>query len=265
MFRNFFLLIMIMALIGCTAADINSNTVYTGTVGENEPITRAEAARMVSLNRYTLEEINNMERVISFEDTDISKWYDKYINAAYNAGFIAGVDEEHFAPDEYLTLRQSQFLLDKLKADNKIKLQYAQEDKDKPIPYNIWVSAFEKDMNTDKLETVNIKIYADKTQCKMLGDNFYITDLGVTYYEGYESLASDSEICAVVNANAIAALKSVSNIDEYKGLEVVERGDKYISVKVPGGVRRFEGENNVNVGDIVNIQIENGVYKIIRE
>lgn len=262
MFRNFFIIVMVLVLAGCGKTDVNST--MTGIVGENEPITRAEAARMVSLNSYGIEEINAMERKITFQDTDISKWYDKYINAAFTAGLIAGVDNDHFAPEEYLSLRQAQFLLDKLKPDNKVKLQYAQEDKDKPIPYNIWVAAFEKDMNTEKLKTQELKIYADKSQCKSLGDNFVITDLGITYYEGNENLSSKNEISAIVNKNTIAALKTINEIKEYDNLEVVESTNKYIRVKVPGGTRKFNIEgNSVNVGDVVKIEIDSeGVYSI---
>lgn len=262
MFRNFFIIILVLALTGCTKASVNNTQI--GVVGENEPITRAEVARMVSLNNYSIEEINSLERKIVFQDTDISKWYDKYINAAFTAGLIAGVDSEHFAPEEYLSLRQAQFLLDNLKADNKVKLQYAQEDKDKPIPYNIWVAAFEKDMNTEKLETKELKVYGDKYQCADLGDNFVITDLGLTYYEGYENITSKNEISAIVNGNTIAALKTISEVKEYDNLEVVDSNDKYIRVKVPGGTRKFNIEgNSVNVGDLVKIEVESdGTYSI---
>lgn len=262
MFRNFLILLLILALSGCGKGAVNNT--QTGTVGVNEPITRAEAARMAALNSYSLEEINKMERKIEFEDTDISKWYDKYINAAYTANFISGVDSEHFAPEEYLSLRQAQFLLDKLKADSKVKLQYAQEDKDKPIPYNIWVTAFEKNMNTEKLQSRELKIYADKSKCKKLGDNFFVTELGLTYYEGYEVLKCDYEINAVVSGNTIAALKSIAPVTEYENMEVAEKGNKYIKIKVPGGMRKFDVENSdAEVGDTVKIEIDSeGGYSI---
>lgn len=262
MFRIFFAVIMVLALCSCNKADINNTQL--GVVGENEPITRAEAARMVSLNNFTIEEINSMERKITFNDTDISKWYDKYINAAFCANIIAGVDSENFAPEEYLSLKQAQFLLDNMKPDNKVKLQYAQEDKDKPIPYNIWVAAFEKDMNTDKLKTAELKIYADKSQCKKLGDDFFVTDLGLTYYEGNENITSKNEISAIVNQNTIVALKTISEVREYDNLEVIESNNKYVIVKVPGGKRKFNIEgNSINVGDLVKIEIESdGTYNI---
>lgn len=255
MFRIFFAVIIVLALSGCNKDSVNN--IQLGTVGENEPITRAEAARMVSLNVYGIEEINSMERKITFKDTDISKWYDKYINAAFCGNLIAGVDSEYFAPEEYLSLRQAQFLLDKLKAENKVKLQYDPEDKDKPIPYNIWVAAFEKDMNTEKLKTVEIKIYADKSQCKKLGDDFFVTDLGVTFYEGYENLSSDKQITAIVNGNTVAALKSINSVEEYDNLEVVESDESYVKVKVPGGTRKFDvNENSAEQGEVIKIKAD---------
>ncbi len=261
MFRNFFIVILVLALVGC---ENKSNTLQTGIVGENEPITRAEVARMVALNNYNIEEINSLERKITFKDTDINKWYDKYINAAYTANLIAGVDNENFAPDEFLSLRQAQFLLDKIKSENRVKLQYRTEDKDKPIPYNIWVTAFEKDMNTERLKSETIKVYADKNQCKKLGDNFVITDLGLTYYDGNEKLTSANEVSAIVNNRVIVALKSINAINEFDNLEVVDANDKYVKVKVPGGIRKFEiKNNNAAVGDKIKIVIDNnGIYSI---
>lgn len=262
MFRNFFVIIMVLALTGCTKGEAVSQN--TGIVGENQPITRAEVARMVALNSYSIEEINGMERKITFSDTDISKWYDKYINAAFSANIIAGTDSEHFAPDEYLSLRQAQFLLDKLKTDNKVKLQYEQEDKDKPIPYNIWVAAFEKDINTEKLKSCELKIFGDKKQCKRLGNNFIVTDLGLTFYEGYEVLAADEIISAIVNRDTIVAIKSINKVEEYENMEIVEKGEGFIKVKVPGGTRKFQvNESSGEVGDLVNIIVEgDGMYKI---
>ncbi len=264
MFRNFFVCFVILMLSGCSLNGGGSaqNTV-TGTVGENEPVTRAEAARMVSLNKYSLEEINKMERTIAFEDTDISKWYDKYINSAFTAGLIAGVDSTRFAPEEYLSLRQAQFLLDKLSADGSVRLRYAQEDKDKPIPYSIWVTAFEKCMDTAVLRTGTYKIYADSSQCKALGDNYYITELGVTEYEGDEKIDSTCEINAIVSKDAIAALKSVNKIKEYTDLEVTECGNGYVKVKVPSGVRRFKVDKaELSAGDKINIEVDESGYHI---
>ena len=256
-------LLFIITIIMLTACSENTaKSTQTGVVGENQPITRAEASRMLALNIYNIEEINKMERKITFDDTDISKWYDKYINAAYTAGIIAGVDENHFAPDEYLTLKQAQFLLDAMKEGNKVKLQYSPDDKDKPIPCNIWITAFEKNIDTSKLQTKTIKIYADKTNYNALGDNMYITDAGITLYEGYENLSSDKEIDAILNGNAIAALKTINNVSQYENMNVTDSESKYINVKVPGGTKKYSiGENTISPGDTVNIKInENGEY-----
>ncbi len=263
MFRNFFVCFIILMLSGCSFQNKSTQSADMGIVGENEPVTRAEAARMVSLDKYSLDDINKMERTITFEDTDITKWYDKYINSAFTAGLIAGVDSEHFAPEEYLSLRQAQFLLDKLSSDGSVRLRYAQEDKDKPIPYSIWVTAFEKCMDKNMLSTGTYKIYADCSQCRALGDNYYITELGVTEYEGDEKIDSSCEINAIVSKDAIAALKSVNKIKEYNDLEVVECGSGYVKVKVPAGVRRFRLDSaELNMGDKINIEVDDEGYHI---
>ena len=111
--RRFLFLLLIVLLCGCSESDINSNTATVGKYGESMPVTRAEVCKMIALSKYSPEEIDLLERKIVFKDTDMNKWYDKYINSAFTCGYISGVDEEHFDPEGYLSLRQAQFLIKK--------------------------------------------------------------------------------------------------------------------------------------------------------
>lgn len=260
LYKLFLLSVLIFCLCGCNK---KYQPKQTGAIGENQPVTRGEVARMVALNQYSIEEINTMDRQIAFSDTNINEWYDKYINAAYSAKLIAGVDEEHFEPDGYLTLRQAQFLLNKLSKDGSVRLQYLEEDRDKPIPEDVWIQAFEKSMNKDLLKRETVNIYADSSQCKKLGNNLFVTDKGITYYEGYENISSDCKVTALMRGKDIVALVSVEPITEYSNLTVTDKSKDYVEVSLPSGTRRFKvGENDVVSGDKITIAVANEGYSI---
>ena len=158
--RRFLFLLLIVLLCGCSESDSNSNTATVGKYGESMPVTRAEVCKMIALSKYSPEEIDLLERKIVFKDTDMNKWYDKYINSAFTCGYISGVDEEHFDPEGYLSLRQAQFLINKITNSEKLKLKYNEEDKDKPISYAMWVEAFEKSAKIANLKVANQSIAA---------------------------------------------------------------------------------------------------------
>lgn len=79
-------------------------------------ITRAEMAKMLSLLVYTREEANSLERVIIYEDSTSDKWYDKYINSAYQMGLF-NADESQvkaFQPMGYVTFSQLEGLVNRI-------------------------------------------------------------------------------------------------------------------------------------------------------
>lgn len=267
--KNIFVLSLILILcFGCTNQANNMRQSNNGLIGENEPITRAEACKMAAFNKYSLEEINNLDRVIQFSDTSIDKWYDKYINAAFTAGFISGTEGNLVQPEEYLSLRQAQFLIDKIKGNANLKLQYSEEDKDKPIPYSVWVAAFEKTMDTTKLRSADITAYGTGSQCKELGESFMLTNLGITYIDQINGANyADKCFTAIVRDNSLIAVKSMSaNMPIYDNVEVISSGNKFIVVKLAGGSRRFALDNvSFRDGDFVNIAFNNdGSYSVTK-
>ncbi len=264
MLRKTFMIILLIVLSGCTNAQ--SHESQAGIIGENDPVTRAEASRMAALDKYSISEINSMDRNITFEDTSIDKWYDKYINAAYAAGLIAGTDEKHFEPESYLTLRQAQFLINKIKGNDKLKLRFDERDKDKPIPYSVWVAAFERSMDTSKLRTGNISIYATKEENKALGNDYMLTDLGLTYFDDSDNTKyRNKNISAIIRENTIVAVKAVNEtMAVYNNVEITDRSDNSVTVQLKGGTRKFSLENNsFDVGDSVNIVFgADGTYEV---
>ena len=112
--RKIFLIIMVcfglLLIAGCGNSsddNVSDGTVSEGKIGDDVPVKRSQVAKMLALTVYDINAIENMERTIVFEDTSVNQPYDKYINAAFNAGLISGADETHFEPDTYLSLEQA--------------------------------------------------------------------------------------------------------------------------------------------------------------
>ncbi|PWW31260.1 S-layer family protein [Cytobacillus oceanisediminis] len=73
-----------------------------GEFGLREKVTRAQAAKMVSLIR----DLDLNAAAASFEDVKQDAWYAKYINALYAEKLVDGVTETEFAPNGTLTRAQ---------------------------------------------------------------------------------------------------------------------------------------------------------------
>ncbi|MCA1041629.1 S-layer homology domain-containing protein [Bacillus infantis] len=73
-----------------------------GTFGLRAKVTRAEAAKMVSIIRG----LDTSAAPASFEDVKQGAWYSGYINALYAAKLIDGINEKEFAPNGTLTRAQ---------------------------------------------------------------------------------------------------------------------------------------------------------------
>lgn len=262
-----FLFLFILLLCGCSESN-NIAVSSLGRYGENMPITRAEVCKMLALSKYNPEEIDLLERKIVFKDTNMNKWYDKYINAAFTSGYISGVDNEHFSPDDYLSLRQAQFLINKVSNSDKLKLKYDESDKDKPISYAMWVEAFEKSTQNAKLNllTQSIVIYATKEQCSKLDDDFIFTDKGLLKTDGIDfSPYYDCQLRIISKGKEVCAIKSIENdCPVIDNATVVKSDSKGIEIQLNGATRFFKVENNAyKEGDKVKICfMKDGTYNI---
>lgn len=263
------LFLLIIMLTGCGQAPGNEKSAepLTGYVGEREPVTRAEAAKMLALSQYTLEEINDLERIIAFKDTDITKWYDKYINAAYTAGLIAGADSSSFAPEESLTLRQAQVLVKKLNTRGSFELKYNQADRDKPISYKIWLEAFTRAAE-GKVTSCNIFVCATGRDCKELSDKYIICNGGLRGSEGVELYTYRDKIINVVmkDTEILGVTRVVNSAPTLERSEITQCGGSYVTIKLRGAERRLNIDNSDNKfkkGDFVNINFnEDGGYTV---
>ncbi len=175
-------LLTVTLLAGCTAN--NDMTTQPQSIDKNAPITRGQAVKMLALSRYSDEEISALPRVVSLSDSDISNWCDKYINAAVTAGLISGTQENTFLQNDPLSLEQADFILKKAAPDKNLVLQYAREDRKKPVSSDIWFQAF--DAIDDKTVDKEIVILADSNLCSDLSDNYVLSSEGLLCRDGVD-------------------------------------------------------------------------------
>ena len=110
-------------------------------VGDQVPVSRALVAKMLALAYSDRPLIDALDREIKFSDLEESAWYDRFVNACVQNGLMSG-GGGLFQPESPLTVSQAQMLLDNLSADNAIKIQITDENKDKPISYALWIDFY---------------------------------------------------------------------------------------------------------------------------
>jgi hypothetical protein len=238
--------------------------VSEGVIGEDLPVKRIQVAKMLALSVYDMDTINAMERKIAFTDTDASKPYDKYINAAFTAGLISGADETHFEPEAYLSLEQAQFLLNKLDKTGTLKLKYDNEDRKKPISASMWTEVFARTMevnNNTSVVSCNLVPYVTGENCSELGDDFVMTDRGLygtdcCDYKGY----NDCTVTVLTRDKEILAYKAVVNDEPTViGAVVTAKDDKGTMLDM-GGVERYffaDSTDDIKVGDNLSFKYRN--------
>lgn len=79
----------------------DSGGVLTGDFGENDPLTRAQAVKMLVLATNM-----NPTGTGSFPDVPSTQWYYDYVRAAYSNGLVDGYDDGRFGPDDWVTRGQ---------------------------------------------------------------------------------------------------------------------------------------------------------------
>lgn len=252
------MVIVLLLTVGCSSVQKESGRGITqGEVGQDEPIKRSQAAKMLALFVYDTATIENMERTINFVDTDMSKPYDKYINAAFRAGLISGADETHFEPDAYLSLEQATFLLKKLDKSATLQLKYNHEDRKKPISAAMWTEIYERaaQLNGNSAISSNTIIpYASGNTCSELGERFVVTDMGLLSVECCNFNYTDCTLSALVRDKEVLAVKSVVNTSpSVTGAVVMKTDEKGAFVDMGGVERYFYTENDINLRTGENI------------
>lgn len=226
----------------------------TSDIGETIPITRGLAAKMLALTFGTKSEINSTERTITFSDTSIDKWYDKYINYACSKKYIQGSNGK-FMPEEYLTVIQAQYIIEQIDPANKIKINITDETKDKPISYNLWTEIYMKVLtNLADKSTIKEKfgISAQKTiilalpeNNKLVKDGYVITDKGLLKCVGIDlTQFIDDEISLWTKDDEIIALSDITNKNPIIKNSYITENGKTCTIFSGGAEKTYEKTEN---------------------
>ena len=227
-------------------------------IGDDDPMTRALAAKMLAAAFNDLNTINAMDRVIEFADTSPGVWYDKYINAAFSGGLMAGAGHSElsgsalFQPDGYITLAQSQILLDRLDPQKRVRLKITDDTKDTPISYALWLELFNKLLGnlggaSDKfsLGERRLVVLATTANNTTLNQWSVITDRGPFACVGLNLDAYiDKEIRVLIKDGDIVAVLEVTNLSpRISNAYVTAADDTSITIFSGGAERRYLCDN----------------------
>ncbi|HAB60315.1 MAG TPA: hypothetical protein DCE48_06345, partial [Lachnospiraceae bacterium] len=247
------IILCIIIICGIFLRNGNSNKEDTNSGNEQvqnpleETITRAQVAKMISFAAYTREECEQLVRVITYKDTDVDKWYDKYINAVTVLELME--EDKNFRPNDALTYGEVKQILEKLQLTDYKRLRFELTDDilSNKISSIDWLSVYEyictEIYNYVPTEKDIFVVMADsdkkENKWKVVGED-----------EAYQSDGISLENClnqtvtAIVKGNEILAIKQVK--DDTISLEnvwIIDGKEKSVSVFINGVERTFQTEN----------------------
>ncbi len=219
-------------------------------IGDDLPVTRAQAAKMIALAYSSKNEIDSLDREIEFSDTDVSKWYDRYINAVYIEGYMKGY-ENRFRPDETLSIQEAQQLINSIYPANKLKIQMTEETRSKPISYALWTKLFIKTLENQSSGTIydtfgvegrNVIVLATPESNRLLTNSSIITDKGAFSAAGYKlEPFIDKEIRIFYRDGEIIAPSAlISDTPTIRNAYIVSSGVGGVTIFSGGAERRYD-------------------------
>ncbi|MFA9463344.1 MAG: SpoIID/LytB domain-containing protein [Velocimicrobium sp.] len=256
--------------------DIEGMEEYTGA---QTRVTRAEIARMVSLLVYSREEVESLNREITYNDTDSTKWYDKYINA-YNAmGFIDKEESQsnEFHPMSYFTYGDCKELLQMIMEELKIsalqeKLDALMEEfmnkkgEDDTILPSQWIILYQvifeegygMEITEDKLYFAESWENSDK-----LNKWQTLTDKGVYYGDGLNFLQYlDSKHKVFLKGNEILCVgDEVKEETKIANVWIIGKEDTNLEIFMDGCTKEFSLAGSIEEeisGQVGDLYIEKG-------
>lgn len=229
-----------------------------GNIGDDIPITRSQAAKMLALAFYTPEEIENLPKDTSFPDVSKEDWSYPYINAAVELDFFSG-DGQGFRPDDDLVLWEAQILMDRVAPDYDKRMVLTDDNREMAVAYSLWTQLFEKALMARRGED-SMYSYGIKKQKQVLftpgEDNLF--DRGIYGADGYElSIYTDEKISFWEKDGEIIALLSVDEvIPTVENIYCHKEGNQIILTGVGQKAYAFEGMEFEE--GLCNVTIENG-------
>lgn len=240
-------------------------------MGDNLPVSRALAAKMVAHSIADIVTIYTMDIESDFIDVSPGLWHFPYINTVYFKEIMSGTGDNEFSPDMPLTLQQAQYILINLGAD--INLNITNETSQSPISFALWnqlyINALESISGNQSIseyfgiyEKRLIVLATEENNNLLYGGNI-ITNFGVFASTGViNSNFLDTEIKALVRGrDIITILEIVTTTPTLLYAFAIEGENGQVSVFTGGVERVFNTDLNmsaINFGDIVSLQINQG-------
>lgn len=258
-------------------------------IGQESRITRAEVARMLSLLIYTREELESMERIIAYEDTEPAKWYDKYINGMSVMGLVEdeGAKENRYHPMAYFTYGECKDLVFRICAQKKMEaddtqlgqagvveenllsllseLQGNKQSEDQISPRE-WLSIYEvlwKDIYKAELEETAVYIIETWENTDKLEKWQTLTNEGIFYGDGLNFVQYlDKKYQAITKGNEILCLKEKQEEPaQIRNVWLLNKNEKKLKVFINGCTRELNMAGNIEediAGQVGDLYMENG-------
>lgn len=212
-----------------------------------ETITRAQVAKMISFAAYTREECEQLVRVITYKDTDVDKWYDKYINAVTVLELME--EDKNFRPNDALTYGEAKQILEKLQLTDYKRLRFEITDDilSNKISSIDWLSVYEYicteiyNYVPSEKDIFVVMAGSDKKEnkWKVVGEDETYQSDGISLENSL-----NQTVTAIVKGSEILAIKQVK--DDTISLEnvwIIDGKEKSITVFINGVERTFQTEN----------------------
>lgn len=249
--------------------------------GINGNVTRAEAAKMISLLNYTKEELQELERVIVYTDTTKKKWYDTYINGFYTMGLVSETEQKEnteFRPMGYLTYKELADIMKRLAIQSELdedeRNSYAEkllkkvasiQDSKKPeefVTHQDWFELYRflykkvfTKSNVSERELYIIESWENESEFEKWKT---ITNRGVFYGDGLNFLPFvDSKLKVICKEDEILGIEeTIEEEAKISNVWIMEQKENSLTVFVNGYKKKFQTGNQLKkniekqVGDL---------------
>lgn len=231
-------------IVGCKNTN-EKDDIKIGVIGNDYPINRAFVSKMMSFVGYKKSDIVSLDNVVNFEDVENNSWDKKYINCAYIKGDMSGVLENKFAPNENLTITQTQYLINKYDKSKKIKID--DKNKDKPISYALWCDIYMKMINDNSIKNDEVIILATDKTNRELKEGYVLTDKGLFCFDGIDvNKYLNTKVKVIKKDKDVIAITEILDLSPTLKRAYIENfSDNYVDIFVGGGRKRLMLEKNV--------------------
>ncbi len=244
-------------------AEVKQNTIDLpeGRIGDDMPVTRAMAAKMIALAFFSQDELKKIKNEVEFSDIEQDKWYAPYVYGAVSLGFMQG-DEDGFHPDDPITLYQAQVLMEALNPDSKEKIKLTEDTKNKPVAYSLWMEVFIDALKGRRAENSLYSYGVFAKELVVLQENEqgkWMTTQGVIQADGYDmSKYLGKKLIALVKNGEVAGFMELTQNNPLVENVGYHWKDNFVEVDAGYGkaLYSYQGKAPKNKDGIGDIQLE---------